>query len=68
MLVQELPREDLLGSSRTLWKRAISVEAPQRRVDGEAYSNAPRVPKVQMGGDPHTVAKKKAAKKAKKKK
>jgi hypothetical protein len=36
--------------------------------DREAYSNAPHVPKVQMGGDPHTVAKKKAAKKAKKKK
>lgn len=32
----------------------------------EAYSNAPRAPKVQGGGDPYIVAKKKA-KKAKKK-
>jgi hypothetical protein len=34
----------------------------------EAYSNAPCAPEVQMGGDLYTVAKKKAAKKAKKKK
>jgi hypothetical protein len=43
---------------------------PQRRIgdDKEAYSNAPRTPEEQMGGDSYTVAKKKAAKKAKKKK
>jgi len=69
MFVTELPREDLLRSSRTLRRRAISVEAPQRRSqDDEAYSNAPCAPEVQMGGDSYTVAKKKAAKKAKKKK
>jgi hypothetical protein len=70
VLVTELPREDLLRSSRTLRRRTITVEAPHRRAGEvkEAYSNAPCAPEDQMGGDLYTVAKKKAAKKAKKKK
>jgi hypothetical protein len=54
-------------SPRTLRNRAITVDAPHRQAcEREAYSNAPRAPKVQGGGDQKTVAKKKA-KKAKKK-
>ncbi|HEV2038407.1 MAG TPA: hypothetical protein VGQ96_07360 [Candidatus Eremiobacteraceae bacterium] len=70
VLITELPREDLLRSSRTLRRRTITVDAPHRRAgeEKEAYSNAPCAPEVQMGGDLYTVAKKKAAKKAKKKK